>query len=86
MTETEQNTKSAAEHDDQSKGEAIVQNRDIKEMATGIAIEFFDNPVFPGEARDDFLDKRNLIAFGIKLLLKNSKIPCEEKGMFVKEG
>jgi hypothetical protein len=86
MTEIERNV---TEHDDlkssHPKGIAIVMNEDIKETAMGIALEFFDYPVFPGEARDDFLAKRDLMAFGIKLLLKKSKIPCEEKGMFIKE-
>jgi hypothetical protein len=65
------------------KGETFVRNKDIKETAMGIALEFFDYPLFPGEAKDDFLAKRDLIAFGIKLLLKRSKIPCEENGLFV---
>jgi hypothetical protein len=85
MTGIEQNTRNTAEHDDQSKGEVIVRNMDIKETAMGMALEFFDYPVFPGEARDDFLAKRDLMAFGIKLLLKKSKIPCEEKGLFVED-
>jgi hypothetical protein len=71
--------------DHQSNGGAVVMNEDIKETAMGIALEFFDYPLFPGEAKDDFLAKRDLIAYGIKLLLKNSKIPCEKKGLFVEE-
>jgi hypothetical protein len=64
------------------QGEGVVKNKDIMEMALGIALEFFDYPVFPGENQTDFLAKQNLIAYGIKLLLKNSKIPCEKKGLF----
>jgi hypothetical protein len=66
----------------ESQGECVVRNKDIMEMALGMALEFFDYPVFPGEDRIDFLAKRDLIAYGIKLLLKNSKIPCEKKGLF----
>jgi hypothetical protein len=65
--------------------ENIVKNSDIKETAMGIALEFFDYPLFPREAKDNFLDTRDLIAFAIKLLLKKSNIPCEKNGLFVKE-
>jgi hypothetical protein len=74
-----------SENTDKIIGQGMVKNSDIKETAMGIALEFFDYPLFPGEAKDNFLSTRDLIAFGIKLLLKKSNIPCEENGLFVKE-
>jgi hypothetical protein len=67
-----------------------VKNKDIMEMALGITLEFFDYPEFCEQEefqreKDDFYAKRDLIAFGIKLMLKNSKIPCEGKGLFVEK-
>jgi hypothetical protein len=70
---------------DKMLSQGVVKNSDIKETAMGIAMEFFDYPLFPGEAKDNFLNTRDLIAFAIKLLLKRSNIPCEENGLFVKE-
>ena len=72
-----------AEDDDQEllssrKGTVGVTNKAIKEMAVSLAVELFEY-----SARDDFSFKVDTIAFGIKLLLKTSKIPCEEKGLFV---
>lgn len=82
MTGIEEETTEHEGHEllSRAKGEGVIHNEDIKEMAMGIALEFFD---YPGTDKDDLLAKRDLIALGIKLLLKRSKIPCEEKGLFV---
>jgi predicted SprT family Zn-dependent metalloprotease len=83
MTEVERN---AAEYDGQSKGEAVVSNSVIREIAHSIALEHFVCYAIREKDRKVLQEKIDQIAFAIKDGLKNSKIPCEKKPLFVDEG
>jgi hypothetical protein len=74
------------EHDSQSKGNVVVTNRAIREMARCIALEHFVCYAVREKDRKVFYEKIDQIALAIKLLLKNNKIPCEKEGLFVEEG